>query len=97
MRLLPVESGLDITTRHDETQVVWSWRPLDQLDGERSVITDKILDRDFEADRPNYKLLADFAARTFGSPTSGPRNDDLPPVIPRRDVESAQAEKEQTT
>lgn len=29
-------------------------------DGERSVIADNILDRDFEADRPNQKCLADF-------------------------------------
>ena len=29
-------------------------------DGERSVIADNILDRDFEADRPNQKWLADF-------------------------------------
>ena len=31
-----------------------------QDDGERSVIADNILDRDFEADRPNQKWLADF-------------------------------------
>jgi len=31
-----------------------------QDDGERSVIADNILDRDFEADRPNRKWLADF-------------------------------------
>lgn len=42
-------------------------------DGERSVIADNILDRDFQADRPNQKWLADFASRTFGSPISGPR------------------------
>ena len=29
-------------------------------DGERSVIADNILDRDFQADRPNQKWLADF-------------------------------------
>ena len=29
-------------------------------DGERSVIADNILDRDFEADHPNQKWLADF-------------------------------------
>jgi putative transposase len=29
-------------------------------DGKRSVIADNILDRDFEADRPNQKWLADF-------------------------------------
>ena len=29
-------------------------------DGERSVIADNILDRDFNADRPNQKWLADF-------------------------------------
>ena len=29
-------------------------------DGERSVIADNILDRDFQADRPNHKWLADF-------------------------------------
>ena len=29
-------------------------------DGERSVIANNILDRDFEADRPNQKWLADF-------------------------------------
>jgi putative transposase len=29
-------------------------------DGERSVIADNILDRDFEADQPNQKWLADF-------------------------------------
>lgn len=29
-------------------------------DGERSVIADNILDRDFAADRPNQKWLADF-------------------------------------
>jgi putative transposase len=29
-------------------------------DGERSVISDNILDRDFQADRPNQKWLADF-------------------------------------
>lgn len=29
-------------------------------DGERSVIADNILDRDFRADRPNQKWLADF-------------------------------------
>jgi putative transposase len=29
-------------------------------DGERSVIVDNILDRDFQADRPNQKWLADF-------------------------------------
>lgn len=29
-------------------------------DGERSVIPDSILARDFEADRPNQKWLADF-------------------------------------
>ncbi|MFV1876213.1 IS3 family transposase [Nioella sp.] len=33
-------------------------KPVD--DGERSVIADTILDRDFEADRPNQKWLADF-------------------------------------
>lgn len=33
-------------------------RPQD--DGERSVIADNILDRDFEADHPNHKWLADF-------------------------------------
>lgn len=33
-------------------------KPVD--DGERSVIADNILDRDFEADRPNQKWLADF-------------------------------------
>lgn len=33
-------------------------RPKD--DGERSVIADNILDRDFEADRPNQKWLANF-------------------------------------
>ena len=42
-------------------------------DGERSVIADNILNRDFQADRPNQKWLADFASRTFGSPISGPR------------------------
>ncbi|MDO8327917.1 MAG: IS3 family transposase [Cypionkella sp.] len=31
-----------------------------QDDGERSLIADNILDRDFEADRPNQKWLADF-------------------------------------
>jgi putative transposase len=31
-----------------------------QDDGERSLITDNILDRDFEADRPNQKWPADF-------------------------------------
>ena len=31
-----------------------------QDDGERSVIADNVLDRDFEADRPNQKWLADF-------------------------------------
>jgi transposase InsO family protein len=52
-------------------------------DGERSVIADiepvtatgskepARLDRDFQADRPNQKWLAEFAARTFGSPISG--------------------------
>ena len=30
-------------------------------DGERSVIADHILDRDFEAGPPNQKWLADFA------------------------------------
>jgi putative transposase len=29
-------------------------------DGERSVVADNILDRDFQADRPNQKWLADF-------------------------------------
>ena len=29
-------------------------------DGERSVIADNILDRDFQAERPNQKWLADF-------------------------------------
>ena len=29
-------------------------------DGERSIIADNILDRDFDADRPNQKWLADF-------------------------------------
>lgn len=29
-------------------------------DGDRSVIADNILDRDFEAERPNHKWLADF-------------------------------------
>lgn len=29
-------------------------------DGERSVIADNLLDRDFETDRPNHKWLADF-------------------------------------
>ena len=29
-------------------------------DGERSVIADNILDRDFQADRPNQKWLPDF-------------------------------------
>ena len=29
-------------------------------DGERSVIADNVLDRDFQADRPNQKWLADF-------------------------------------
>lgn len=29
-------------------------------DGERSVIADNILDRDFQAGRPNQKWLADF-------------------------------------
>ena len=29
-------------------------------DGERSVVADNILDRNFEADRPNQKWLADF-------------------------------------
>jgi len=29
-------------------------------DGERSVLADNILDRDFQADRPNQKWLADF-------------------------------------
>lgn len=29
-------------------------------DGERSIIADNILDRDFQADRPNQKWLADF-------------------------------------
>ena len=33
-------------------------RPKD--DGERSVIADNVLDRDFRADRPNQKWLADF-------------------------------------
>lgn len=40
-------------------------------DGERLVIADNILDWDFQGYRPNQKWLADFAARTFGSHTSG--------------------------
>ena len=35
-------------------------RGLPKDDGERSVIADNILDRDFQADRPNQKWLADF-------------------------------------
>ena len=34
------------------------WTPKD--DGAPSIIADNILDRDFEADRPNQKWLADF-------------------------------------
>lgn len=33
-----------------------------QDDGERSVIADNVLDRDFEADRPNQKWLADVTS-----------------------------------
>ncbi|TCP40869.1 putative transposase [Rhodovulum marinum] len=36
------------------------WRGKPKDDGERSVIADNILARDFEADRPNQKWLADF-------------------------------------
>ena len=35
-------------------------RGLPRDDGERSVIADNVLDRDFQADRPNQKWLADF-------------------------------------
>jgi putative transposase len=35
-------------------------RGLPKDDGERSVIADNLLDRDFQADRPNQKWLADF-------------------------------------
>ena len=35
-------------------------RGLPKDDGERSVIADNVLDRDFQADRPNQKWLADF-------------------------------------
>ncbi len=35
-------------------------RGLPRDDGERSVIADNVLDRDFQADRPNRKWLADF-------------------------------------
>ena len=35
-------------------------RGLPKDDGERSLIADNILDRDFQADRPNQKWLADF-------------------------------------
>ena len=35
-------------------------RGLPKDDGERSVITDNVLDRDFQADRPNQTWLADF-------------------------------------
>ena len=31
-----------------------------KVDGERSVIADNNLDRNFQADRPNQKWLADF-------------------------------------
>ena len=43
--------------------------PKDQ--GERSVIAGNVLDRQFTADRPNHKWVAELASPPFGSPTSG--------------------------
>ena len=37
-------------------------------DGERSLIADNILDRDFQADRPNQKWLADFTVGRENDP-----------------------------
>ena len=41
--------------------------------GERmvSAIAPNVLDRQFHAPAPNMKWIAEFASRTFGSPTSG--------------------------
>jgi len=48
-------------------------RSLPKDDGQRSTIAPNTLGREFHAERPNQRWIAEFASRTFGSPTSGPQ------------------------
>lgn len=47
-------------------------RSLPRDDGQRSAIAPNTLGREFRAERPNQRWIAEFASRAFGSPMSGP-------------------------
>jgi putative transposase len=47
-------------------------RGLPKDEGQRSGIADNVLDRQFTADGPNQKWVAELASPPFGSPKSGP-------------------------
>jgi putative transposase len=48
-------------------------RSLPKDGGRRSTIAPNTLGREFHAERPNQRWIAEFASRAFGSPISGPR------------------------